>query len=104
LGQSYIPTICPAGSCTSNCANPTPWEFQHRAERFLPPYFFGTSRPDIVSLSATELRYGATVDVTYRGEVTDAVLMTPAAVTHQVSGDGMFIMGVFADCFALLHG
>ncbi|KAF6264286.1 hypothetical protein COO60DRAFT_1660326 [Scenedesmus sp. NREL 46B-D3] len=71
------------GTCSRSCADRTPWEFQHRAERFLPPYFFGTSRPDIELMSATELRYGASLDVTYTGNVTGAVLMTPAAVTHQ---------------------
>ncbi|KAF6245560.1 hypothetical protein COO60DRAFT_1655315 [Scenedesmus sp. NREL 46B-D3] len=71
------------GTCSRSCADRTPWEFQHRAERFLPPYFFGTSRPDIELMSATELRYGATLDVMYTGNVTGAVLMTPAAVTHQ---------------------
>ncbi|WIA35282.1 hypothetical protein OEZ86_003741 [Tetradesmus obliquus] len=71
------------GSCSRSCASRTPWEFQHRAERFLPPYFFGTSRPGISSVSAKEARYGASVDVTYSSTVTRAVLMTPAAVTHQ---------------------
>jgi hypothetical protein len=76
-----------AGSCSRNCAGCTSWEFQHRAERFLPPYFFSSSRPDIVSLSGRELRYGASLNVTYRGTVTGAVLLTPGAVTHQVGWD-----------------
>uniref|UniRef100_A0A383W832 Uncharacterized protein n=1 Tax=Tetradesmus obliquus TaxID=3088 RepID=A0A383W832_TETOB len=74
---------CEYGTCTAACARPTPWFFQHQAERFLPPYFFGTGRPVISSISTKELRYGATLTVSYTGTVTGAVLMAPAAVTHQ---------------------
>ncbi|KAF8060520.1 WSC domain-containing protein [Scenedesmus sp. PABB004] len=70
-----------AGECTAACARPTPWQFQHTAERFLPPYFFMAGRPGI----ASELRYGGTVTLTYSGAVNGAVLMAPAAVTHQVN-------------------
>ncbi|KAF6264287.1 hypothetical protein COO60DRAFT_1698359 [Scenedesmus sp. NREL 46B-D3] len=73
------------GSCTRGCARPTAWRFQHQAERFLPPYFFGTSRPSISSVSAKLLRYGASLTARYSGRVTGAVLMTPGAVTHQVN-------------------
>jgi hypothetical protein len=76
--------MCAAGTCTRGCARPTPWIFQHAAERFLPPYFFGTSRPVISSVSAKRMRYGATLTARYTGRVTGAVIMTPGAVTHQV--------------------
>ncbi|KAF6264288.1 immunoglobulin E-set [Scenedesmus sp. NREL 46B-D3] len=71
------------GTCTASCARPTPWRFQHQAERFLPPYFFGTSRPSISSTSASVLRYHETLNITFSGSADGAVLMTPAAVTHQ---------------------
>jgi hypothetical protein len=73
-----------AGPCIRDCARPTPWQFQHQAERFLPPYFFSSARPAISSVSAKEARYGATLTVRYTGRVSGAVLMSPAAVTHQV--------------------
>ncbi|WIA15101.1 hypothetical protein OEZ85_001795 [Tetradesmus obliquus] len=74
---------CEYGTCTASCARPTAWQFQHQAERFLPPYFFQAGRPVITSISATSARYGATLTVGYTGRVTSAVIITPAAVTHQ---------------------
>ena len=90
LGFGVLRSILslPAGTCTAACARPTPRCFQHKAERFLPPYFFGTARPVISSISTKELRYGATLTVNYTGTVTGAMLMAPTAVTHQV-GDAL---------------
>jgi 4-amino-4-deoxy-L-arabinose transferase-like glycosyltransferase len=73
-----------AGTCTAACARPTPWIFQHAAERFLPPYFFQSGRPVITAVSVTSARYAASFTARYTGTVTSAVLMAPGAVTHQV--------------------
>lgn len=75
---------CPSGECTEACARQTPWLFHHQAERFLPPYFFTGDRPEITSVSAKDVKYGETVVVSYKGTVTGAVIMTPAATTHLV--------------------
>jgi hypothetical protein len=84
LATSRIPVPL-AGTCTAACARPTPWIFQHAAERFLPPYFFQSGRPVITAVPVTSALYGATFTARYTGTVTSAVLMAPAAVTHQVS-------------------
>ncbi len=73
------------GDCTEACARPTPWLFQHAAERFLPPYWFsGVPRPTITWKSGSLQRYGGLMDMDYTGSVDGAVLMAPASVTHQV--------------------
>eukprot|EP00879_Flechtneria_rotunda_P011822 GHRR01012349.1.p1 GENE.GHRR01012349.1~~GHRR01012349.1.p1 ORF type:complete len:390 (+),score=85.85 GHRR01012349.1:976-2145(+) len=73
------------GECTEACAHGTPWLFQHQAERFKPPYFFSGSRPSIISTSTATPKYNTDVTVGYSGTVTGAVLVAPAAVTHQVN-------------------
>ncbi len=57
-----------------------------QAERFLPYYFFGAqaiNRPLIQSISSTQVALGSTLNISYIGTVTSAVLTTPAAITHQ---------------------
>jgi hypothetical protein len=60
---------------------------QLQAERFLPPYFFepfASQRPSIIDGAGTKpVTYGETTPVAFNGTADRAVLMAPAAVTHQ---------------------
>jgi hypothetical protein len=57
-----------------------------QAERFLPPYYFeplASRRPNITTAPASAVPMGGAFTVAYSGAATHAVLMAPAAVTHQ---------------------
>lgn len=62
--------------------NTIPGEFETRIEVYSPPYLFAGDRPAITG-APEEVTRGAAFPVTTDGEVAEARLMRPSAVTHQ---------------------
>eukprot|EP00775_Hariotina_reticulata_P010774 gene10774-10930_t len=74
--------------CTSGCINQAPPIVQRTPERYRMPYAFSPlleQRPNIVAISADAVAMDGQLSVNYQGAVTAAVLMAPAAITHQTN-------------------
>lgn len=56
--------------------------FETRLEIYSPPYLFAGERPELTA-APTELVRGVTFPVSTSGEITEARLLRPSAVTHQ---------------------
>ena len=62
--------------------NTIPGEFETRIEIYSPPYLFAGDRPEVTD-APDEVTRGSSFPVTTDGEVAEARLMRPSAVTHQ---------------------
>lgn len=62
--------------------NTIPGKFETRIEIYSPPYLFAGDRPEVTD-APDEVTRGSSFPVTTDGEVAEARLMRPSAVTHQ---------------------
>jgi hypothetical protein len=62
--------------------NTIPGQFETRIEIYSPPYLFAGDRPEVTD-APDEVTRGSSFPVTTDGEVAEARLMRPSAVTHQ---------------------